>query len=74
MTIPGGKKQLAIEAVKWLTAEASAFLDRSDRSHLHRDGMTLEVARYAVLGLARPDRMRRSLIAVLAAEAIPRLA
>jgi TetR/AcrR family transcriptional repressor of lmrAB and yxaGH operons len=68
---PAGKEQLAVAAVEWLASEVEAFLERLDRAGADGAAMTAGLAAYAAKGLARPERMRGSLITVLAAEAVP---
>ena len=68
---PGGKEQLAVEAVVWLAQEVNAFLDRLAASGANGTAMALGVARHATAGLHHADTMRGSLIAVLAAETVP---
>lgn len=68
---PGGKEQLAVEAVEWLAGEVDAFLDRLNGAQAGGADMALGMTRYAAKGSARAGTMRGSLIAVLAAEAVP---
>jgi TetR/AcrR family transcriptional repressor of lmrAB and yxaGH operons len=68
---PGGKEQLAVEAVEWLAGEVDDFLDRLNGANAEGADMVLGMAQYAAKGLARAHSMRGSLIAVLAAEAVP---
>ncbi len=68
---PDGKEGLAVAAVQWLAGEIDRFLD--ERLAAGADGAALAIglAEYAALGLAHAGSMRGSLIAVLAAEAVP---
>ena len=68
---PGGKEALAVAAVAWLAAEVDMFLDHLAASGAGGTAMALAMARHAAAGLGHADRMRGSLIAVLAAEAVP---
>ena len=68
---PGGKEQLAVEAVEWLAEEVGGFLERYAVSGAGGVEMALGMARYAARGLGRAETMRGSLIAVLAADAVP---
>ncbi|HEY2480727.1 MAG TPA: TetR/AcrR family transcriptional regulator [Caulobacteraceae bacterium] len=70
---PGGKQALGVAAVEWLQAEVVAFLDQIARDGGGADEMLLGLARYSAEGLRAPARMRGSLLAVLAQEAIPDL-
>ena len=67
---PGGKEQLAIEAVEWLAGEVDTFLDRLAAKGAGGLEMALGMARYAASGLAHADVMRGSLITVLATDAV----
>ena len=68
---PGGKEQLAVEALAWLAGEIDRFLDRLDGDGANGVAMACGMADYAAKGLARADRMRGSLVTVLAADATP---
>ena len=71
---PGGKEQLAVEALGWLAGEVDGFLDGLDRQGADGTTMAVGMADYAARGLARRDRMRGSLITVLAGDATPQSA
>lgn len=68
---PGGKEDLAVATVQWLAAEVGGFLDGILAAGGGGREMILGLADHAALGLAQADNMRGSLIAVLAAEAVP---
>ena len=66
---PGGKEQLAVEALAWLEGEVTAYLDDlAGRGASARD-MAAGIARHAVEGVRK--RPRGTLLSVLTQDAAP---
>jgi TetR/AcrR family transcriptional repressor of lmrAB and yxaGH operons len=68
---PGGKEELAVEALRWLGREVDTYLDQMLAEQRGAADLVVGMARYAALGLRHRDRMRGSLVTVLAQEAVP---
>jgi len=68
---PGGKEELAIVALEWLETEVTSFLDQIVAEGGGTADMMLGLTRHSAEGLRNPERLRGSLLAVLAQEAIP---
>ncbi|RJF87594.1 TetR/AcrR family transcriptional regulator [Oleomonas cavernae] len=68
---PDGKEALAVAAVGWLAGEVDGFLDAQVAAGADAAAMAVGLAEHAARGLAHADSMRGSLIAILAAEAVP---
>lgn len=68
---PGGKEAVAVAAMNWLSIEVSRYLDGLADEGATGADMMLGIAKYAAAGLKDPKFKRGSLVAVLAAEAIP---
>ena len=68
---PGGKEALAVACVQWLTGEVTGFLDDLAAAGGDAPAMVRGLTARTADGLRNPERMRGSLLAVLAQEAIP---
>ncbi|MDP3749611.1 MAG: TetR/AcrR family transcriptional regulator [Phenylobacterium sp.] len=68
---PGGKDELAINALRWLQDEVSSFLDEVAGSGGGSTQMVQGLARYSAKGVQHAQMMHGSLMAVLAQEAAP---
>ena len=68
---PGGKEALAVEALLWINQEVLALLNRGIRQRLDGDDAVLQMAIYVEAGLKHPEKMRGSLMAILAQDACP---
>lgn len=68
---PAGKAALAVACVEWLTGEVTRYLDALAADGGDAITMSRGLAKRTADGLRNPERMRGSLLAVLAQEAIP---
>lgn len=68
---PAGKAALAVACVEWLTGEVTRYLDALAAGGGDAIAMSRGLAKRTADGLRNPERMRGSLLAVLAQEAIP---
>jgi TetR/AcrR family transcriptional repressor of lmrAB and yxaGH operons len=66
---PGGKEQLAVEAMAWLEGEVTAYLDDLADRRADAHAMAAGIARHAVEGVRK--RPRGSLLSVLTQDAAP---
>lgn len=67
----GGKEALAVATVEWLAAEVSAYLDGLLAKGGGAGVMVMGLAGRTSRGARRPDRLRGSLLAVLAQDTLP---
>lgn len=68
---PAGKEALAVACVEWLTGEVTDYLDGLAAEGGDASAMIRGLAEWMADGLRNPERMRGSLLAVLAQDAIP---
>lgn len=68
---PAGKEALAVACVEWLTGEVTDYLDGLAAGGGDASAMIRGLAEWMADALRNPERMRGSLLAVLAQDAIP---
>lgn len=68
---PGGKEDLALAALDWLSGEVDAFLEGHRRAGAGGTWMALGMAEYCAAAVANSGGMNGSLVSVLAQDAVP---